>query len=146
MDLEQILNDTLINLKVTIEENNAVITHDKLPIIKGDRKSLIQLFQNLISNSIKYRRKETPRIHISVKDEKNQYCFSLEDNGIGIAPDYLKRIFTIFKRLHGIDEYEGSGIGLAIVQKIIYQHSGKIWVESVEGKGSKFYFTIPKDL
>ncbi|MGB9201235.1 ATP-binding protein [Methanobacterium sp.] len=146
VNLEQILKDTLINLKVTIEENNAVITHDKLPIIKGDRKSLIQLFQNLISNSIKYRREETPRIHISVKDEQTKYCFSLEDNGIGIAPDYLKRIFTIFKRLHGIDEYEGSGIGLAIVQKIIYQHSGKIWVESVEGKGSKFFFTIPKDL
>ncbi len=146
VDLEQILNETLINLKITIEENNAVITHDRLPKIVGDRKRLVQLFQNLISNSIKYRRNETPRIHISVKDEKTHYCFSLKDNGIGISTDHLKRIFTIFKRLHRTDEYEGSGIGLAIVQKIVYQHGGHIWVESKEGVGSKFNFTISKDL
>ena len=146
VNLEEVLNDTLINLKVAIEENNAVITHDSLPTILGDRKRLVQLFQNLISNSIKYRRNETPRIHISFKDEKTKYCFSIKDNGIGISPYHLKRIFTIFNRLHRIDEYEGSGIGLAIVQKIVYQHGGHIWVESEEGKGSKFNFTIPKDL
>jgi two-component system, chemotaxis family, sensor kinase Cph1 len=109
----------------------------------GDKKLLVQLFQNLISNSIKYRGDKIPKIHISYKIEKNQYKFSVKDNGIGISQEYLKKIFTIFKRLHTKEEYEGSGIGLSIAQKIIYQLGGKIWAESELGKGTIFYFTIP---
>ena len=104
---EEILNEVLMNLKVSIEENNAIITHDPLPIINGDKKILVQLFQNLISNSIKYRSKEQPKIHVSANIEKNQYLFSIKDNGIGNVNEYLEKIFTIFKRLHTKDEYEG---------------------------------------
>ena len=98
--LEEILEETLINLKVAIDENNVVITHDLLPIIYGNDQSMIQLFQNLIGNAIKYRSEETPKIDISVKKENKQYLFSIKDNGIGIEPKHLERIFTIFQRLH----------------------------------------------
>ena len=140
---EQILNQALINLKVPIEENNAIITHESLPIIDGDANLLVQLFQNLIGNAIKYRSKNNPQIHISAIKERNHYKFSVKDNGIGMDNVHLERIFTIFKRLHTKDEYEGTGIGLAIAQKIVHQHGGAIWVESKPGKGSTFYFTIP---
>jgi light-regulated signal transduction histidine kinase (bacteriophytochrome) len=103
---------------------------------------MILLFQNLISNSIKYRKEEIPKINISAIKESNQYLFTVKDNGIGMSPDHLKKIFTIFQRLHTKEEYEGTGIGLAIAQKIVHQHSGEIWVESEQGKGSTFYFTI----
>jgi light-regulated signal transduction histidine kinase (bacteriophytochrome) len=130
-------------LKVPIEENNAIITHDTLPTIKGDEKLKVQLFQNLIGNAIKYRSQETPKIHISAIKENHHYLFSFEDNGIGMSPEHLEKIFTIFQRLHTHDEYEGTGIGLAIAQKIVYQQGGQIWAESEPGKGSIFYFTIP---
>jgi PAS domain S-box-containing protein len=143
VDTEKVLDDTLLNLKVPIDENNAIITHDPLPKIIGDKEMLIQLFQNLISNSIKYRSDKSPEIHISAVKEGNEYCFSVKDNGIGISPDHLKRIFVIFQRLHTHEEYVGTGIGLAIAQKIVHQFGGQIWVESEEGKGSIFYFTIP---
>ena len=142
VDTEKVLDDTLLNLKVSIDKNNAVITHDPLPKIIGDKEMLIQLFQNLISNSIKYRSDKLPKIHISVIEEGNQYCFSVKDNGIGISSDHLERIFTIFQRLHTNDEYEGTGIGLAIAQKIVHQFGGQMWAESEKGKGSIFYFTI----
>ena len=102
------------------------------------------LFQNIIGNAIKYRSHETPKIHISSKKENDHYIISFKDNGIGIDPKHLERIFTIFQRLHRNDEYEGTGIGLAIVENIVHQHGGQIWVESELGKGSTFYFTIPK--
>ncbi len=143
VDTEKVLDDTLLNLKVPIEENNAIITHDPLPKIIGDKEMLTQLFQNLISNSIKYRSDKPPKIHISAVKEENQYRFSVKDNGIGISPDYLKRIFVIFQRLHTHEEYVGTGIGLAIAQKIVHQFGGRIWAESEKGKGSIFYFTIP---
>ena len=140
---EKALEETLINLKVLIEENNAVVTYDPLPNIIGDEILFIQLFQNLINNAIKYRSQETPQIHISAKKENNQYLFSVKDNGIGIDSKHLDRIFTIFQRLHGKDEYEGTGIGLAIAEYIVHKFGGVIWVESELGKGSTFYFTIP---
>lgn len=142
VNCERVLEETLINLKISIDENNAVITHDPLPSVKGDEKLLVQLFQNLIANAIKYRSLETPHIHISAKHKKDQYLFSIKDNGIGIDSVHLRRIFTIFQRLHTNDEYEGTGIGLAIAQKIVHQHGGEIWVESERGIGSIFYFTI----
>ncbi len=143
VNFENVLKEALLNLKVPIEETNAHITHDPLPTIRGDEQLKVQLFQNLIGNAIKYRSEKTPEIHISASKEKNQYLFSIKDNGIGMSPDHLKRIFTIFKRLHTHEEYEGTGIGLAIAQKIVHQQGGQIWVESELGKGSTFYFTIP---
>lgn len=140
--LENVLDEALISLKVSIKENNAIITHDTLPVVNGNKPLLIQLFQNLIGNAIKYRSQDDPQIHISALKEKNQYLFSVNDNGIGMDSKHLNRIFTIFQRLHRNDEYEGTGIGLAIAQKIVYHHSGQIWAESELGKGSTFYFTI----
>lgn len=145
VNFEDVLKQALTNLTVQIKENNAIITHDQLPIIDGDEQLKIQLFQNLISNSIKYRSQETPKIHISAIKENNQYLFSFKDNGIGMSPEHVKKIFTIFQRLHTREEYEGTGIGLAIAQKIVHQQGGQIWAESEPGKGSTFYFTIPLD-
>jgi light-regulated signal transduction histidine kinase (bacteriophytochrome) len=104
---------------------------------------MIHLFQNLISNSIKYHGEKNPEIHISADNVNDVYIFAIKDNGIGIDENHLERIFTIFQRLHTREEYEGTGIGLAIVQKIVQKHRGKIWVESRLGKGTTFYFTIP---
>jgi light-regulated signal transduction histidine kinase (bacteriophytochrome) len=146
VNFEHVLEHALTNLKVQIEENNAIITHDPLPRIVGDEELKVQLFQNIIGNAIKYRSNETPKIHISATKEKNQYLFSIKDNGIGMSPKHLEKIFTIFQRLHTHEEYEGTGIGLAIAQKIVNQPGGEIWAESDVGKGSTFYFTIPINL
>lgn len=142
-NVENSLKIALLNLKVQIEETNAKITHDPLPTVEADEKLNIQLFQNLIGNSIKYRSSEPPKIHISAKMEKNLYVFSVSDNGIGIEPKHLEKIFTIFQRLHTHEEYEGTGIGLAISKKIVEEQGGRIWAESEPGKGTTFYFTIP---
>jgi len=142
-NLENSLEIALINLKVQIEETGAKITHDQLPIVEADEKLNVQLFQNLIGNSIKYRSSEPPEIHISAKREKNQYLFSVSDNGIGIDPKHLEKIYTIFQRLHTHEEYEGTGIGLAITKKIVEDQGGRIWAESEPGNGATFYFTIP---
>jgi len=144
LNFENVIKQVLLNLKVTIEENNAIITYDPLPIINGNEELLIRLSQNLISNSIKYHGEENPKIHISVIDEQNQYLFSFKDNGIGIDQKNLEHIFTIFQRLHSRNEYDGTGIGLSIAKKIVHVHKGEIWAESELGKGSTFKFTIPK--
>jgi PAS domain S-box-containing protein len=144
VDIQEVVELVINNLKVLIEENDATIDYDSLPTIWSDENLLIILFQNLISNAIKYRTEETPKIHISAIKEENQYVFSVKDNGIGIDSKHLERIFTIFNRLHTHEEYEGSGIGLAIAQRIVHQHGGEIWAESELGKGSTFYFTIPE--
>jgi light-regulated signal transduction histidine kinase (bacteriophytochrome) len=143
VDTQEVLDNVLLNLSVLINENEAQITHDHLPIIRGDKNLIMRLFQNLIENSLKYRREETPIIHISAEKEINQYVFSIKDNGIGIDSKHLKRKFAMFQRLHSHNEYEGTGIGLAITQRIVHQHGGEIWAESEPGKGSTFYFTIP---
>jgi len=141
------LNNAIHNLKSSIGENNAVITHDPLPTVTADKGLLTQLFQNLIGNAIKFRKRDVPpRIHISASlDEKNnEYIFKVSDNGIGMEEQYTDKIFEVFKRLHTMDEYRGTGIGLAISKKIVERHSGRIWVESILGKGSTFYFTLTK--
>jgi PAS domain S-box-containing protein len=146
IDVRNALNQAIFDLKISIEENNAEITHDELPTVVADEKQLVQLFQNLISNAIKFKKKdEPPKIHISCqKDEKNkEYIFAVSDNGIGMEPEYTERIFELFQRLHTRDEYKGTGIGLAVAKKIVERHGGRIWVESKHGKGSTFYFTIP---
>jgi light-regulated signal transduction histidine kinase (bacteriophytochrome) len=130
--------------QVTIKETNGEITCNELPEMYSDKRLLTQVFQNLIGNAIKYRKpEEPPKIHISARKEDNEYVFSILDNGIGIEPQYFNRIFMIFQRLHTLERYEGTGIGLAIVKKIIDRLQGRIWVESELGKGSTFYFTIP---
>lgn len=144
VDCEEIFRQTLINLGMSVEESGAVVTHDPLPTVPGDASQLGQLFQNLIGNAIKFRGDPPPRIHLSAKEKQNEWLFSVQDNGIGIEPEYNDRIFIIFQRLHGKDEYPGTGIGLAVCRKIVERHGGTIWVESALGKGSTFYFTVGK--
>ncbi len=148
ISMESELNHALVNLNALIERSHAEITHDPLPVVFGDKSQLVLLFQNLVSNSIKFRKEsEPPKIHISSGEdlEKKEYVFSIADNGIGIEEQYFGRIFTIFQRLHTRDEYPGTGIGLSVAKKIVERHGGKIWVESEFGKGSTFYFSIPME-
>jgi PAS domain S-box-containing protein len=151
-DCEAVLDQALANLQVAIEESGTVVTHDPLPTVMADATQLVQSFQNLIGNAVKFRGEESPRVHISAERLPppqvgegwggGEWIFSVRDNGIGIDPEYHDRIFMIFQRLHSREEYEGTGIGLAVCKKIVERHGGRIWVESQPGKGSTFYFTI----
>jgi PAS domain S-box-containing protein len=141
-DLESIFTQVQSNLEVSIKENNALISHDPLPTIMADKTQITQVFQNLISNALKFRSESQPDIKISVEKRKNDWLFGVKDNGIGIDPKHSDRIFDVFKRLHKKKDYPGTGIGLSICKKIIERHGGQIWVESEPGKGSIFYFTI----
>lgn len=142
INLNLLLPDVLQNLESQIKENNAIIKIDTLPDIDGDAILITQLFQNLISNGIKFKSSKPPEINISGKKVNDEYLFSIKDNGIGIPKEYADKIFLIFQRLHTKDKYPGTGIGLAICKKIVEKHGGKIWFESEIGNGSVFYFTI----
>lgn len=142
VDFEEVMDQVNLNLNVVIHENNADISYDLPRNVRADENQMIILLQNLIGNAIKYRSNEKPEIHLSAELDGNFFVFQVKDNGIGMDSKYLKRIFTIFQRLHTHQEYEGSGIGLSIAQRIVHQHGGEIWVESQPGKGSTFYFTI----
>lgn len=132
------------NLSVAIRESGAEVTCGSLPTIIADTGLLTQAFQNLIGNAIKFRRKDTaPRVHLTAELVKDAWLFSIRDNGIGIEARHLDRIFGIFERLHSSDQYEGSGVGLAITQRIVERHGGRVWVESTMGQGSTFFFLIP---
>ena len=143
VDLDNVIDEVLFNLEIAIEKNDVVIIKEGLPVIFGDYSQMVQVFQNLIGNAIKYRSKKTPKIQIYSKKEDDYWLFSIKDNGIGIESEYFDHIFQIFKRLHTPDEYEGTGIGLAITKRIIDRHDGELWVASKPGNGSTFYFTIP---
>lgn len=145
IDLEDVFKESIANLKLMIDETNAEITHDPLPSLSADRSQIIQLFQNLIGNSLKFKGKEDPKIHISVNKDDYSWIFEFSDNGIGIAPDHQERIFRVFQRLHTREEYPGTGIGLAVCEKIVQRHGGRIWIESKPGDGAKFFFTLPID-
>ncbi len=142
VDCETVLQEAITNLTYVIQESDAVITNDRLPTIIGDHSQLIQLFQNIIANAIKFRGKETPRIHISAELNEHHWVLSISDNGIGFNQEYGERIFAMFKMLNK-KEYPGTGIGLAMCRKIVEHHGGRIWVESAIDQGSTFYFTFP---
>lgn len=145
VDCNDVVKVALKNLEKRIRETGANIKSDNLPVLNGDSNQLIQLLQNLIGNAIKYSKKgSNPEINISVKKDDRKWIFSVKDNGIGIPKGQEERIFQIFQRLHARDEYDGTGIGLAVCKRIVECHNGKIWVESEEKKGSTFYFTIPE--
>lgn len=137
----EVIRKVILNLQASIEQSGAIITWDTIPAVHAHEIRLVQLLQNLVSNAIKYRSEDPPRIRVSAKREEREWVLSVQDNGIGIAPEYAQQIFKIFKRLHGQD-YPGTGIGLAICQRIVETYGGRIWVES-SGKGSCFYFTLP---
>jgi PAS domain S-box-containing protein len=142
---ETALKEALTNLRATIEDSHAVVTHDSLPAVTTNDIQLAQVFQNLVANAIKYRGPEAPRIHISAtKNGGNEWIFSVRDNGMGISPQYFERIFILFQRLHGREEFEGTGIGLAICKKILERLGGRIWVESQPATGSTFHFALPE--
>jgi PAS domain S-box-containing protein len=137
------IEQALYNLQLAIEDCHAQIDFDDMPEIQADERQLVQLFQNLIGNAIKFRREDPPKVHIGAKREKDEWVFSVQDNGIGIEKQYLDRIFAIFQRLHARSKYEGTGIGLAICKKVVERHNGRIWVESEVGQGTTFYFALP---
>jgi PAS domain S-box-containing protein len=142
VDTRKVISDVTKNLSLKIKERNATIKVKNLPVIYADGTQMIQLFQNLISNAIKFS-PENPRITVSSKMEGDQYCFAVKDNGLGIESQYFDKIFKIFQRLQPREKYEGTGIGLAICKRIVERHGGKIWLESEPEKGSTFFFTIP---
>lgn len=146
IDCNAIVKHAIANLQIAINENQAAITWDELPELWADSTQLIQLFQNLISNAIKFQGSGSPTIHISAEHQHENWLFRVQDDGIGIDPQYAERIFVIFQRLHNRTEYPGTGIGLAICKRIIERHDGSIWVESEPGKGSTFCFTLPDRL
>jgi light-regulated signal transduction histidine kinase (bacteriophytochrome) len=142
-DCQKVLKTVLGNLGMAIQESSAHITHDPLPTVMGDSTQLAQLFQNLISNAIKFRRDAVPEVHLHAEPRGSLWCISVKDNGIGIEPNHFARIFQLFQRLHSRGTYPGTGIGLAICKKIVERHGGSIWVESQPGQGTTFFFTIP---
>ena len=144
VDLKDVINNVLRDLEASIKESKAKIKIDRLPTVQANPREINQLFQNLISNGIKFRGKDTPCIEINAQSQQQQWLISVKDNGIGIEPQYQDKIFQIFQRLHSLEEYPGTGVGLAICQKIVERHGGSIWVESQPNRGSTFYFTLPQ--
>ena len=140
----EVFNDAVLLLNASIQDSNAQVTCDELPIVMGDRSQLVQLMENLISNALKYHGEAPPRVYVSAMHDGNEWVISVRDNGIGIQPKYYEKIFDIFQRLHTQQEYGGSGIGLAVCRRVVHRHGGRIWVESEPGRGSIFHFTIPE--
>ncbi len=145
VDLSSVLEQALANVRNMISKNSAAITCERLPVVTWDETQLMQLFQNLIANAIKFKKSGTaPVIRISSRAGRSEWIIGVHDNGIGIDRAFSERIFTIFQRLHTREEYPGTGVGLAICRRIVERHGGRIWVESKQGEGSSFYFTLPQ--
>jgi PAS domain S-box-containing protein len=141
---QEAYDDALRNLTLTINDTGAVVTHDPLPSLHADAGQLVQLFQNLVGNAIKFHQPDVPpHVHVTARLAADEWIFSVADNGIGIAPQYHERIFVIFQRLHSRRKYSGTGIGLALCRRIVERHQGRLWVESAEGRGTTFFFTMP---
>ena len=143
IDCNLVFEDACANLQLAIRQDRASVTRGDLPRVRGDSFQLLQLFQNLIGNAIKYRSSEAPMVRVSASRQGDSWVFSVQDNGIGIAEQYHPRIFQLFQRLHSQKQYSGTGIGLAICQRIVDRHGGRLWVESEPNRGSTFYFSIP---
>ncbi len=143
-DCNDIIGTAIGNLKVDIAARNSIVTYGQLPTALVDSGQIVELFQNLIANGLKFHRGEQPRVHISAEDREKEWVFTVRDNGIGFDAKDKDRIFDMFQRLHNKNEVPGTGMGLSICKKIIERHGGQIWVESEPGKGSSFYFTLPK--
>jgi PAS domain S-box-containing protein len=142
IETEDVLNAVLQNLQLVLEENRGIVTHDPLPAIVADESQMVEIFQNLIGNGLKFHGQDSPIVHISARREEKGWTFSFKDNGIGIDPQHYSKLFRIFQRLNPRD-YPGTGIALSISRKIVERHGGRIWVDSEPGKGSTFYFIIP---
>jgi light-regulated signal transduction histidine kinase (bacteriophytochrome) len=142
VDMGRAVDDAVAALHQQISENGALVTRDELVPVQGDRLQLTQLFQNLISNGIKFRGKDAPRVHVSCAPSPRGHRFDVADNGIGIDPEFKERIFEMFHRLHDRERYSGHGIGLALCRRIVDRHGGRIWVEGKPDAGSRFCFTI----
>ena len=143
--LQCVVDEVLANMQAEIQETGAMITHDDLPDVTADRSQLSQLLQNLIGNAIKYRGDRQPRIHVGVDTNEEEFHFSVQDNGVGIDPRHSDKVFEVFRRLHTDSEAPGTGIGLALCQRMVHSHGGRIWVDSQPGRGSTFHFTLPND-
>jgi light-regulated signal transduction histidine kinase (bacteriophytochrome) len=143
VDCNELLRRLVAGMAATIESVGGSVTYDRLPSISAHETSLVQLFQNLIGNALKFRGEQSPTVHVSARQAQGEWVFSVRDNGIGIEPQYAQRIFMIFQRLHARSKYPGTGIGLSICKKIVESMGGRIWVESEPGQGSTFYFTVP---
>lgn len=142
--LDQDLETALTQLQALIEETGAVVTHDALPTLEADQGQMVRLFQNLVGNALKYRKPDVrPAIHISAQQQGSSWVIAVEDNGIGFDDRHAREIFQPFKRLHGQQEYPGTGVGLAICRRIVEGHGGRIWAESKPGVGSRFCFSLP---
>jgi PAS domain S-box-containing protein len=141
-DAQAVFREALTNLKTAISEAGAVVTHDALPMVWADATQLTQVFQNLVGNAIKFHGDEPPRVHVSATLHGDDWVFAVADNGIGIESQYFDRIFLIFQRLHPASRYAGTGIGLALCQRIVHRHGGRLWVESTLGQGATFYFSL----
>ncbi|MDB6054083.1 MAG: hypothetical protein JWN25_1606 [Verrucomicrobiales bacterium] len=144
VSLRDVFNDAVGQLEASIRDAGGEVTCGELPTVMGDRSQLVQMFQNLIGNGLKYHSEKTPQVHVTSQRGCNEWMISISDNGIGIAPRHYERIFEIFKRLHNQQEYPGTGIGLAVCRRVVNRHGGRIWVESESNQGSRFNFTIPE--
>lgn len=142
VDTARALEKAVANLQVAVDEGGAVVTGEGLPTVRGDESQLVQLFQNLVANAVKFRGPEPPRVVVSARRDGGEWVFSVRDNGIGIAPRHHERIFRIFQRLHG-RETPGIGLGLSICRRVVERHGGRLWAESEEGRGATFHFTVP---
>jgi len=144
VSMQEVMDQAVHNLERSIKENSAKVTLPaSLPTVEGDLSQLVQLVQNLLGNALKFRSRQSPEICVEASEEGDKWCFSVADNGIGLPAEFADRIFQMFRRLHGVGHYEGTGIGLALCKRVTENHGGRIWVESEPGRGSTFFFTIP---